>query len=390
MTYLRYTFFLIVSSMVVKIPLMALFHFIYLGITGEAIFGSADKFIANLQFTEKALFLPLYLIYLPLFIFNIKTRRTNIRYLRMDMALIGTICSLLVFIGSYNHFGLLIGGIIAAFCIAYFSLTGEVHARLCLPDMLSPRNLDLTLPEHIELKTAWEEQQRALQDDLAAMAVQRKKDKQAEISAQKTQRKISAIFFLTAALATVMTVFIWFPFISYGTLFVICLEQAEMGCAYSDILSIYNVFFAYSSVANNIKLIVSLLIVIVGFSVLYTFICFPIYGPIIKNLWRERMRDYRHFFLAAIAVIFLMGLNVALFSHKNIASISMGFYLLSYIALTTSALHLRILKHYDVVYGIPDEPPIKESWIDRLLNRRPITSSAASPSSSVLPHRRGV
>lgn len=77
MACLRYLIFLIASSMVVKIPLMTLFHALYLLITGDPWVESADDALATLQRSEIIFFIPLYLIYLPLFIYNIKTRRTN-------------------------------------------------------------------------------------------------------------------------------------------------------------------------------------------------------------------------------------------------------------------------------------------------------------------------
>ncbi len=158
MAYLRYLIFLFASSMVIKIPLMALFHGLYLLITGDPWIESVSDVFVNITLLEIFFFIPLYLIYLPLFIYNIKTNRIEARFMYWDMSMICLIICPLTFGVLLNHEGAWVALSAAVFIATYFILTAILHLRFCRPYILgdeyrSPRDMDKTLPEY----AAWQE-----------------------------------------------------------------------------------------------------------------------------------------------------------------------------------------------------------------------------------------
>lgn len=361
MAFLRYTVLLFASSMVVKIPLMALFHFGHLFLTGKGKFETLADAIANLRYTEIVLFIPLYFIYLPLFIYNVKTLRVQMRYLRTDMAMIGCICALLALVIGYLNTGLWMGIVLSVFCFVYFMLTAEVHARLTLPHIWGqengppPKDMDTTLPEYKEWQERWEARLRTEQEARIALAAEKKEKKDKEKKEESTANKITRIFFLTGLFATLLSAAVTVPIFLFLTALHSCLEDHRFECHYAEVFNIL----------SFIDQPIYLLFIIIVPILVYIGLVFPIYGTLAKILWHRNMRSYAHFGLAANVIIFLYGLSHTIFpDNRDGYDIWLYFYIIGYTALLSSAIHLPLLKRYDKAFGIPDAPPRKRRWYE--------------------------
>lgn len=370
MAFLRYILLLFASSMVVKIPLMALFHFGHLVLTGKGRFETLADVIANLQYTELVLFIPLYLIYLPLFIFNVKTLRVQMRYLRTDMAMIGGICALLALVIGYLNTGLWMGIVLSVFCLVYFILTAEVHARLTLPDIWGqeggppPKDMDTTLPEYKEWQERWEARLRVEQEARIARnspAEEKKAARKRKQAERSLKTKIERVFFYTGVISALISGAIIATSIVIGFFVFLCAVTPDPKCLDPIMWSVFK-----PSLENIFIFILLTVLVPMG---LYATLLFSLYGPIIKHLWYKNLRTYAHFGLAANVPILAYIIGTQGFTAKNfdpeIGIIS--FYIFSYTAIITSAIHLNLLKRYHRVFGIPDAPPRKKRWYDRFL-----------------------
>lgn len=366
MAYLRYLIFLFASSMVVKIPLMALFHELYLLLTGDPWIGSADIALAKLLRSEAAFFIPLYLIYLPLFIYNIKTRRTEPRFMYWDMAMIClVICPVAFAVTFGSNLWLAVGAVV--FVAAYLMLTAILHLIFCRPYMTEAEGLplhpiDKTLPEYAQ----WQAQIEKSKEERQAKFETKHAAKLQETAEKKTRNKIEYIFFYTGLFATTLSatavISLCYLIMSAYTCYVFSSISTE--CFQTSAWKILK-----PSLGDIFIYIAVIFFVPMG---LYVTIIFALYGPVIKRLWYGNMRTYAHFGLAANMPILtyllaMQGTTNEAFPH-DLRVIS--FYLLSYTTLLASALHLNFLKRYDKAFGIPEEPPRPQRWYDRFFGRK--------------------
>lgn len=316
---LRCALLLFVSSMAVKTLLMALFTL--WGLIAKREFPiSMDDFIEGALFFELVFAIPLYLIYLPIYLHRTQHGNYKKGFLRLTALFLG-FALLLVFDlkGSPEMPGTPIFMAIA--WTAYLLATFELHMYL------SKKEDNLTAEDRIK-------------------------------------RKNSYVFFWTgipaALIAGTVTGFAAYIFITIQS----CIAVPE--CSISVLPS-----WAWKAIHTMIM--ISSLLVLGLFAGIVFYICFlyPMYGFFIKRLWWQNKRSYAHFALAATTSIFWMGLAYFLFTlnFDDPEEWQIFFYCYSFIALLTSALHLKFLKKYDSKYGIPEEPPGPNLWYNNFLSR---------------------
>lgn len=356
--------------MVVKIPLMTLFHVLHLLITGKPWIDSADDALATLQRSEIIFFIPLYLIYLPLFIYNVKTHRVEPRFMYWDMSMICMVVCPLAFVISFQY-GLWFAFSTAFFVATYLMLTAAVHLRLCWPyifvdgDVL-PYSMDKTLPEYAQWQTQVENSKKERQEKFETKHAAKLQETAEKKIRKKTHNKIEYIFFYTGLFATTLSaiavISLCYLIMSAHTCYVFSSISTEcfQTWAWKILKPSLGDIFIYIAVIFFVPM---------G---LYVAIIFALYGPVIKCLWYGNMRTYAHFGLAANIPILayllaIQGTTNEAFPH-DLRVIS--FYLFSYTTLLTSVLHLNFLKRYDKAFGIPEEPPRPQRWYDRFFGRK--------------------
>jgi len=366
MACLRYLIFLFASSMVVKIPLMALFHWLYLLITGNPWIESAHDAFSKIVRSEALFFIPLYLIYLPLFIYNIKTQRIEPRFMYWDMSMICFVICPLAFGIALNH-SFWFACSTTVFIAAYLMFSATLHLRFSWPHISGdglplPYLMDKTSFEY----TQWQEQIEKAKKDRQEKSAAKSAEKLQATANKKTHRSIERVFFYTGLFATMLSTaaIISFCYLISAAYLCYILNIISTMCFETWAWSMLKPSFV------DILLYFSLIVYVpIG---MYAAIIFVLYGPIIKRLWHDNMRTYAHFGLAAnipiLAYVFaLQGVADKSFS-PDLKVIS--FYIFSYTTLLASAIHLNLLKRYDKAFAIPQEPHRPKRWYDKFFGRQ--------------------
>lgn len=314
---LRCAIILFASSMVVKTLLVALFTLWGL-ITARELPISISEFIKGVLFFELVFAIPLYLIYLPIYLYRTEHGNHSKGFLRLTALFIG---------------------------FALFLLN-----EMTEPIPAYPANLAMFAAWTVYLLATFE----------LHMHQSKKED---NISAEeRTKLKISHIFYwigIPAALIAGVLIGIS----SY--IFIVIHSCLLVPVCSTDLMIEW-----WSQSGHTLEIIgLSLLAGILFSLAFYICILYPLYGFFIKRLWWQNKRSYAHFALAATTTIFWMGLSYFIFSpnFNDLEQWQMLFFFYSYTVLITSVLHLKILKEYDLRYGIPYPPPHEKRWYDRFL-----------------------
>jgi len=348
--------------MVVKIPLMTLFHALYLLITGDPWIESASDALSKLILGEALFFIPLYLIYLPLFIYNIKTQRIEPRFMYWDMSMICLIvCPLAFGISLNDSLWFALGT--AVFVATYLMLTAIVHLYFCWPYIFGdghrlPRNMDKTLPEY----AAWQEKMEALKKERQEKYALIHVKKQQKTREKKTRNKIGYIFFFTGIIANFFVNFILYYAIMYVIMYYTCITDFRFECS-RDLT-----FEIFSHLGTEDHLLMAILATFFVYTAVYV-----LYFPITHLLWKRNLRTFAHFALGMCPIILLSFINLFFFQQTRITSEGqiLSFYAISASLILTSVIHLFILKLYDKYIGIPEQPPCPKRWYDRFFSRKP-------------------
>lgn len=359
MAYLRYLIFLFASSMVVKIPLMALFHELYLLVTGDPWIGSADAAMDKILRSELLFFIPLYLIYLPLFIYNIKTYRTESRFMYWDMSMICMIVCPLTFGILLDH-GISIALSAAAFVGVYFILTAILHLHLCHAYILrhiygSPADIDKTLPEYAEWQAKIKRLQNERQEKYDRIYAEKKEKK----SEQGVRNKIGWIFFCTDFSAYLIIAFILYYAMMAAMLIYDCNKDPILTvCSYDFLLEALDYIGTQEAMAG----------VFLAILTIYT-PSYLLYVPLTRKLWHLQLHSFAHFGLASCPAIFLCIINTMIFSTDTAEENTLTIFGISSLLLLKSSAHLAFLKLYDKYIGIPEEPPKQKRWYNRFFGK---------------------
>lgn len=310
---LRCAILLFASSMAVKTLLVALFTLWGLIAAREFPVSKSD-FIEGALLLELVFAIPLYLIYLPIFIYRIDRGHTGKGFLRLTALLIGFALYLLNEITEPKlapHDGI----IMFIAWTAYLLATFELHMYWSHKEINAP-------------------------------------------AAESIKRKVSYIFYWTgipaALTAGIIMGVVGHIFIAIHT----CIQVPVPACSLDFMVE------GLSKSEYTLEIIGWFLLVgIIAGLVFYIGILYPLYGFFIKRLWQQNKRSYAHFALAATTTIFWMGLSYFIFSPNfdDLERWHIFFFGYSYTALITSVIHLKILKKYDLNHGIPEMPEAKRS-----------------------------
>ncbi|HEX2753792.1 MAG TPA: hypothetical protein VHP34_11940, partial [Alphaproteobacteria bacterium] len=254
---LRCAILLFASSMAVKTLLVALFTLWGL-IAAREFPVSMSDFIEGALLLELVFAIPLYLIYLPIFIYRIDRGHTGKGFLRLTALLIGFALYLLNEITEPKlapHDGI----IMFIAWTAYLLATFELHMYWIHKEINAP-------------------------------------------ASESTKRKVSYIFYWTGIPAA-LTAGIIMGVVGY---IFIAIHSCLQGPACSPDFIIKGLYMS----GYTLEIIGwALLVGIIAGLAFYIGILYPLYGFFIKRLWQKNNRSYAHFALAATTTIFWMGLS---------------------------------------------------------------------------------